>query len=98
MHRRRKVDDGPRRRRDGKPVDRSSMIGQHVVELVHHDPRQPVVLPMRVHQDDPIADHVRDSVHLSGSLVGDDRVWSDGELLQCDPAKVLPMAQRYFLF
>ncbi len=26
------------------------------------------------------------------------RVWADGELLTCDPATVLPMAQRYFLF
>ena len=26
------------------------------------------------------------------------RVWADGELLTCDPLKVLPMAQRYFLF
>jgi urease subunit alpha len=26
------------------------------------------------------------------------RVWMDGELLTCEPAKVLPMAQRYFLF
>jgi urease subunit alpha len=26
------------------------------------------------------------------------RVWADGELLACEPAKVLPMAQRYFLF
>jgi urease subunit alpha len=26
------------------------------------------------------------------------RVWADGELLKCEPAKVLPMAQRYFLF
>jgi urease subunit alpha len=26
------------------------------------------------------------------------RVWADGELLTCEPAKVLPMAQRYFMF
>jgi urease subunit alpha len=26
------------------------------------------------------------------------RVWADGELLTCEPAKELPMAQRYFLF
>jgi urease subunit alpha len=26
------------------------------------------------------------------------RVWADGELLTCEPAKALPMAQRYFLF
>jgi urease subunit alpha len=26
------------------------------------------------------------------------RVWADGELLSCEPAAVLPMAQRYFLF
>jgi urease subunit alpha len=26
------------------------------------------------------------------------RVWADDELLSCEPAKVLPMAQRYFLF
>ncbi len=26
------------------------------------------------------------------------RVWADGELLTCEPAKILPMAQRYFLF
>ncbi|HKI38663.1 MAG TPA: urease subunit alpha [Gemmataceae bacterium] len=26
------------------------------------------------------------------------RVWADGELLTCEPAKVLPMTQRYFLF
>ncbi len=26
------------------------------------------------------------------------RVWADGVLLTCEPAKVLPMAQRYFLF
>ncbi len=26
------------------------------------------------------------------------RVWADGELLACEPAKVLPLAQRYFLF
>ncbi len=26
------------------------------------------------------------------------RVWADGELLTCEPAKKLPMAQRYFLF
>jgi urease subunit alpha len=26
------------------------------------------------------------------------RVWADGELLTCEPAKVLPMARRYFLF
>jgi urease subunit alpha len=26
------------------------------------------------------------------------RVWADGELLTCEPMKVLPMAQRYFLF
>jgi urease subunit alpha len=26
------------------------------------------------------------------------RVWADGELLTCEPAAVLPMAQRYFLF
>ncbi len=26
------------------------------------------------------------------------RVWADGELLMCEPAKELPMAQRYFLF
>ena len=26
------------------------------------------------------------------------RVWAGGELLQCEPARVLPMAQRYFLF
>jgi urease subunit alpha len=26
------------------------------------------------------------------------RVWADGKLLTCEPAKVLPMAQRYFLF
>jgi urease subunit alpha len=25
-------------------------------------------------------------------------VRADGELLTCEPAKVLPMAQRYFLF
>jgi urease alpha subunit len=25
-------------------------------------------------------------------------VWADGELLTCAPAKVLPMAQKYFLF
>jgi len=26
------------------------------------------------------------------------RVWADGDLLECPPAKVLPLAQRYFLF
>ncbi len=26
------------------------------------------------------------------------RVWADGEPLTCEPAKVLPLAQRYFLF
>jgi urease subunit alpha len=26
------------------------------------------------------------------------RVWADGEALTCEPAKVLPLAQRYFLF
>jgi urease alpha subunit len=26
------------------------------------------------------------------------QVWADGELLTCEPARVLPMAQRYFLF
>jgi len=26
------------------------------------------------------------------------RVWADGELLTCEPATVLPLAQRYFLF
>jgi urease subunit alpha len=26
------------------------------------------------------------------------RVWTDGELLTCEPAAVLPMTQRYFLF
>ncbi len=26
------------------------------------------------------------------------RVWADGALLTCEPAKVLPLAQRYFLF
>jgi urease subunit alpha len=26
------------------------------------------------------------------------RVRADGQLLGCDPATVLPMAQRYFLF
>jgi len=26
------------------------------------------------------------------------RVWADGQLLACEPAKVLPLAQRYFLF
>jgi urease subunit alpha len=26
------------------------------------------------------------------------KVWADGELLTCEPMKVLPMAQRYFLF
>jgi urease subunit alpha len=26
------------------------------------------------------------------------RVWADGELLTCEPASELPMAQRYFLF
>jgi urease subunit alpha len=26
------------------------------------------------------------------------RVWADGELLTCEPAKELPMTQRYFLF
>jgi urease subunit alpha len=26
------------------------------------------------------------------------RVWADGELLTCEPAKILPLAQRYFLF
>jgi urease subunit alpha len=26
------------------------------------------------------------------------RVWANGELLACEPAKVLPLAQRYFLF
>ncbi len=25
-------------------------------------------------------------------------VWADGELLTCEPAEVLPMAQRYFMF
>ncbi len=28
----------------------------------------------------------------------DYRVHADGVLLACEPAKVLPMAQRYFLF
>ena len=27
-----------------------------------------------------------------------DEVTADGELLTCEPADVLPMAQRYFLF
>ena len=26
------------------------------------------------------------------------RVWADAKLLTCEPAKVLPLAQRYFLF
>ncbi|KJF87986.1 urease subunit alpha [Photobacterium phosphoreum] len=26
------------------------------------------------------------------------QVWADGELLVCEPAEILPMAQRYFLF
>src|SRR5437588_167403 len=26
------------------------------------------------------------------------RVWADGQLLSCEPARALPMAQRYFLF
>jgi urease subunit alpha len=26
------------------------------------------------------------------------QVMADGELLTCEPAKTLPMAQRYFLF
>ena len=26
------------------------------------------------------------------------KVYADGKLLDCEPAKVLPMAQRYFLF
>jgi urease subunit alpha len=26
------------------------------------------------------------------------KVWADGQLLECEPMKVLPMAQRYFLF
>lgn len=26
------------------------------------------------------------------------KVWADGQLLECQPMKVLPMAQRYFLF
>ena len=39
-------------------------------------------------------------VLLDGVVVDPDtyRVWADGELLACEPAKVLPMAQRYFLF
>jgi urease subunit alpha len=28
----------------------------------------------------------------------DYRVYADGVLLACEPASVLPMAQRYFLF
>jgi urease subunit alpha len=28
----------------------------------------------------------------------DYRVYADGQLLACEPASVLPMAQRYFLF
>ena len=30
--------------------------------------------------------------------VVEEREWADGELLTCEPADVLPMAQRYFLF
>jgi urease subunit alpha len=26
------------------------------------------------------------------------KVYADGRLLDCEPARVLPMAQRYFLF
>jgi urease subunit alpha len=26
------------------------------------------------------------------------QVFADGELLTCEPAEILPMAQRYFLF
>jgi len=26
------------------------------------------------------------------------KVYADGKLLECEPARVLPMAQRYFLF
>jgi urease subunit alpha len=28
----------------------------------------------------------------------DYRVYADGQLLACEPASLLPMAQRYFLF
>ena len=42
-----------------------------------------------IHNDCDAEDHVDPETY---------EVTADGELLTCEPAQVLPMAQRYFLF
>ena len=44
-------------------------------------------------QEGPAAQHATPDIRVDPDTY---RVWADGELLTCEPAKVLPMAQRYF--
>ena len=59
------------------------MVGQHIVELVQRDARDPDVMRVRGGHDDEPAEHAVDDVELGGCLVAQVRARAGSE--QADP-------------
>ena len=70
---------------------------RRVVAAVHRDESiaAPVKGVRRVGKRDMVHNSYQPKMSVDAETY---EVRADGELLVCEPAKVLPMAQRYFLF
>ncbi len=76
-------------------VSKASLKGKDVQKLQLQDRSLPVKNVRKVGKKDMVHNSWQPKVSVDPETY---EVRADGELLVCEPAKVLPMAQRYFLF
>jgi urease subunit alpha len=76
-------------------VSRAALNNKQVIELGLQKPLEAVKNTRRIGKKDMVH-----NAYLPRLLVDPEtyEVRADGELLTCEPARVLPLAQRYFLF
>jgi urease subunit alpha len=76
-------------------VSQASLENPALAQLGLQRPLEPVKGTRRIGKKDMVHNSWRPKIHVDPETY---EVRADGELLVCEPAKVLPMAQRYFLF
>jgi len=76
-------------------VSQAAMDNTAVAGLGLSRPLEPVRNTRKVGKKDMVHNHWQPRIEVDSETY---EVRADGELLVCEPADVLPMAQRYFLF
>jgi urease subunit alpha len=76
-------------------VSRAALADGGLAELGLRKPLEPVRDTRRVRKSDMVHNAAQPAIEVDPETY---QVRADGELLVCEPAAVLPLAQRYFLF